>query len=151
MNVIRNPTVDPMWDDLGLTSTDFRPHWNGNLVNVFSGILPSPTKAETQDRAIRYSREIAAWLVNHRDEFGAEDRFQLIVFFPLSVRRYGRQIVKIPGDMDAMIKIANGSSEVALRPMWDHGLFQETSTAANRSQPVGPQANGTSSAAGSGG
>lgn len=111
-----------------MTFTDFRPHWNGNLVNVFTGIIPAATRAETEGQARHCSRQMALWISKNRDEFGAEDRFQLIVFFPLSVRKYGRQIVKLTGDLAAVGKIADGTTGIELRPKWDHTLFQITNS-----------------------
>jgi hypothetical protein len=80
--------------DGGLERCDFRPHFDGFVVNAWSAMLPLQTEAATRESALRLLAEIAQWLQAHAGTFGAGDRLQLIVGFPDSVKRACRQIFK---------------------------------------------------------
>ena len=77
-----------------LTSCDFRPHFNGNLIDAWSPVTPQADAFATWDQAIHLLEQIADWLRAHADEFGDGDRIQLIVGFDASVKKEGRQIFK---------------------------------------------------------
>ena len=123
MKAIRNPESDPEWDTIGITSTDFRPHWEGDIVNVYSCVYPNQTKSETEQLLITRTREMAAWVLAHQGEFGLGDRFQLILGWPKSIKLTGRQIIKEQGDRKILAKIADGTSPIFLYPGWDDGVF----------------------------
>lgn len=118
--VIDDLKDDPLWPNCGIRRTDFRPNFAGDLVNIYSTILPLETEDQTASRFIEISREMAAWVLNHRDKFGAEDRFQLIVGWPLSVHQGGRQVVKTGGTYSP---IASGAEEVILLRGWSNTVF----------------------------
>jgi hypothetical protein len=128
MIAVRNPKTDPEWDTIGIRCTDFRPQFDGDLVNVFSCIVPAPTRSEFEQLFVRYTREMASWVLAHKAEFGRGDRFQLILGLPESVRRVGRQIIKTGGDYNELAKIADGTMPVVPFPRWDIGIFDEKST-----------------------
>jgi hypothetical protein len=139
MKVVRNPKSDPEWDVIGIACTDFHPHWDGDLVNVWSCMSPAATRAETESLLVDRTREMASWILNHRSEFGPGDKFQLILGWPESIRKTGRQIIKAGGDYDALARIVSGVEPVVTRPGWDKSIFEETtaepSSGANAASP----------------
>ena len=74
---------------------DFRPHWNGFLVNLSVTILPGVNEEETRRSIFRVLRDLVRFVFGHQVKFGAEDKVQLIVGWDESVRTTGRQIVKM--------------------------------------------------------
>jgi hypothetical protein len=80
--------------DGGLSRCDFRPHFDGYVVNAYSAMLPVRDVASTWEAALVLLAEISAWLQAHAGAFGAGDRIQLVVGFPESVKRDTRQIFK---------------------------------------------------------
>lgn len=78
----------------GLERCDFRPHFDGYVVNAWCAMLPLHGEAQTREAALALLTEIAAWLRANAATFGVGDRLQLIVGFPESVKHAGRQIFK---------------------------------------------------------
>ncbi len=97
---IREPSSEeePEWDSFGIKATDFRPHWDGHLVNVFSTITPQKDIAQTERFAVSCARQLADWVVSHRSKFAPGDRFQIIIGWPKSIRMTARQIIKAGGN-----------------------------------------------------
>jgi hypothetical protein len=125
MKAVREPKTDPDWDMIGIRSTDFRPHFDGDLVNVWSCIHPAKTRLETEGLLAVCIREMAAWILAHRAEFGRSDRFQLILAWPTTVRQTGRQIIKTGGDYEVLARIADGTEPVVPYQRWDWKVFDE--------------------------
>jgi len=128
MKVVRDPKDEPMWDTVGISSCDFRPHYNGDLVNLYSFIVPEQTIEKTQVILSKYAREIARWVILRHKEFSSGDRFQIVLGWPKSVRKTGRQIVKTGGDLETLIKIVDETIPVIPRPGWTLDIFDEGST-----------------------
>ena len=115
MNAVRDPTDDPQWDTIGVAACDFRPHFNGDMVNVWSCVSPEPTAAATALMLEQRTRIIAQWILDHREEFGEEDQFQIILGWPESLRDTSRQKVKMSGGISLIAEIADGNSPVYTR------------------------------------
>jgi len=125
MTPIREPSAEeePEWDSFGINATDFRPHWDGNLINVFSTIKPQQDMAQTERFAIGCARQLAGWVVSHRSQFAPGDRFQIIIGWPKSIRATARQIIKAGGNYDDLNGIASGTSEIAMHGNWTESVF----------------------------
>ncbi|MBN9517354.1 hypothetical protein J0H58_02370 [bacterium] len=76
------------------TSCDFRPHIDGHGHNAWVGILPAESLAETRRLAYNWLAEMVDALRPLRPLFGPQDRIQLAVGFPQSVRAINCQILK---------------------------------------------------------
>lgn len=116
---------EPIWDEFGIERCDFRRHWNGDLVNLFSVVGPKGSEFDTECFMKGCARSLARWIIDHRDQFGTEDRFQLVVGWPKSVREYARQTIKIGGTFEDIRRIADGVLEVPMRRGWSAGLFTQ--------------------------
>ena len=80
--------------DGGLNRCDFRPQFDGFLVNAHSAMFPRGDASATRVAALKLLAEIAHWLKAHSDAFNVGDQLQLIVGFPESVKPSCRQIFK---------------------------------------------------------
>ena len=78
----------------GLTWCDFRPHFDGFLVNAWCAIAPLADEVETRAEALDTLTQIALWLRANAASFETGDMIQLIVGFPESVKTSSRQIFK---------------------------------------------------------
>jgi len=119
------PGTELEWDSFTIIRADFRSHWNGDLVNLFTLIQPGRTISETAAQAADCTRQIAGWVLANRERFGAEDRFQIVVGWPLSVRKIRRQIVKTGGTYEDIEAISSQRRSVPLREGWITGIFAE--------------------------
>lgn len=108
-------------------SCDFRPHFDGDLINLFTGIVPKLTRPETELQFKEVALEIAVWVLEHRKRFSPGDRFQIIVGWPLDVRSSGRQVVKTGGTFDEVKRLVEEPSLIALRDGWDTTIFDTES------------------------
>ena len=117
------PGTDLYWDSFTIIRTDFHRHWNGDLVSLSTLIQPARTASETAAVAANCTQQIAGWVVTNWDKFGPEDRFQIVVGWPLSVRKIRRQIVKIDGTFKDMEDISSQRRPVLLREGWSTGIF----------------------------
>ena len=115
MRIVRDIKDDPLWDDVGISVTDFRPHFDGDLVSLTSCVSPASTLDETVRQFIWISREIAQWFIDNRQSFGPGDHAQIVVGWPLSIRRIGRQVVTFGGELSTIQAIADGSIDVPVR------------------------------------
>lgn len=137
MRTIREPNAEPMWDMVGVSSCDFRPHFGGNLINLFSCVTPEHTAHETETVLADHTREIARWLLSHRKEFSPGDRFQIILGWPRFIRQTARQIIKTGGDFEAVSRIADGTTRVIPQPEWSRGVFEEKISEPGQEGPGG--------------
>lgn len=118
----------PLWDSFSTSACDFRPHWDGDLVNVFTTIRPQGGIDDTKRLATTCARELANWIIENRQEFGKEDRFQIIIGWPKDVSQTGRQIIKTGGDYTALEAIASGSTEIRMHGNWTATVFNTTNS-----------------------
>ena len=51
--------------DGGLDWCDFRPHFDGYVVNAYSAMLPTQDESSTREAALVHLGEIASWLQQH--------------------------------------------------------------------------------------
>src|SRR4030095_3096477 len=124
----QSPDEEPEWDSFSISATDFRPLWDGNLVNVFTTIRPLADAGETQTFAMECARHLAAWILTERSRFGAGDRFQIIIGWPKDVRATGRQIIKAGGNFSQLREIASGATAVSMRGNWTSTVFPNTNS-----------------------
>lgn len=126
MMTISDPKDEPMWDTVAISACDFRPHCDGDLINLSSCITPGRTAQETERRLEDHTREIARWILAHHKDFSSGDRFQIILGWPKSLRRTGREVIKTGGDWGAISKIADGTTTITPRAGWAKNIFGET-------------------------
>ena len=129
MNAIETTGTDiePAWDSFGINRGDFRPHWDGDLVNLFSTVEPLDSEPATEGLMMDCAKSIANWVTTHRDRFGKEDRFQIIGGWPKTVREAGRQAIKTGGTFEALQKIARGEQPIEMIRGWSNGIFHSKS------------------------
>ncbi len=125
MKVIKDFKGDPIWDTVRQSSCDFRPTFDGDLVNLATCLAPKATVKETEDVLAACARQVASWVMAHRNQFGSGDRFQIIVGWPETVAKFNRQAVKTGGVFDAIAGIADGTREVFFMPGWSKQIFGE--------------------------
>ena len=116
---------EPIWHRVGIHGCDFRPHFDGDLHNLFTTIYPLESECETADFIRHCAKEIAGWILASQNQFGDQDRFQIIVGWPLDVRRSGRQVVKTGGDIDAIRQIYNNPLLIEFRSAWAENIFPQ--------------------------
>jgi hypothetical protein len=125
MKVTKDFKGDPVWDTVRQSSCDFRPSFDGDLVNLATCIAPKATVKETEDALAGCARQIASWVLTHRKLFAFGDRFQITVGWPESVAKFNRQVVKTGGDFEALAGIVEGTREVFFMPGWSKQIFGE--------------------------
>ena len=125
MKVITDYKGDPMWDTVSQSSCDFRPHFDGNLINLSSCITPKSSIDETETIFIQCAQNIAKWVLENKNQFSPGDRFQIVVGWPTSTREYDRQVVKIGGDIEEISDIAKGCTNITLRDGWTELVFDK--------------------------
>jgi hypothetical protein len=79
--------------------------------------------SETQAFAADCTQQIAGWVLGNREKFGPDDRFQIVVAWPLSVRKTRRQIIKTGGTYSDLEDISSQRRPVPLREGWSAGIF----------------------------
>ncbi len=117
--------IETEWDSFGISRCDFRPHWNGDMVNLFSVVDMRDDESTTEQFMKDCARAIASWVGDHKSHFGTEDRFQIIIGWPKSVRTTGRQTIKTGGTFDDVSFIASGHAEIEMRRGWSLGIFTQ--------------------------
>ena len=120
----KDEPIEPAWDSFGIRRTDFRPHFDGDYVNVFSTIEPKSSEESTGEFMQDCARKLAAWVLANRDRFGEGDRFQIIVGWPESVRESNRQVIKTGGTYEELQQIVAEQKPVELRRSWSVGIFE---------------------------
>jgi len=118
-----HPGKEREWDRVTITRTNFRPHFNGDLVNLATLIHPRGTLSVTNSLVEQCTVLIAGWVLVNRDRFGPEDRFQIIVGLPRSIREVSRQIVKTGGTYHELAEILARHRPVPLNEGWHLGIF----------------------------
>jgi hypothetical protein len=121
----RNDETEPVWDNVGISGCDFRPHFAGDLHNVFTTVYPLNSKAESEQLFRFIAQEIAEWVLANRRRFGTHDRFQIIVGWPLDVRPTGRQVIKTGGDFATIERLLNNVDLIQVRSGWSKKVFAE--------------------------
>ena len=121
--------VEAAWDSFGISRCDFRPQWDGDLVNLFSVVDRRDDESATERFMKDCARSIAGWVGEHKEKFGTEDRFQIIIGWPKSVRRTGRQTIKTGGTFHDLELLADGTLGIEMRRGWSSGVFTENSQA----------------------
>jgi hypothetical protein len=117
------PGTEREWDSVTIVRADFRRHWKGDFVNLFTLIRPGQTITDTMAFVVDCTRQIAGWVLANRERFRPEDRFQIVVAWPLSVRKIRRQIVKTGGTYGDIEEISSQRRPVSLREGWSTGIF----------------------------
>lgn len=112
---------------------DFRPTFEGYLVNLAVEIGRSETRDATLTDAWRQFRRMLNWTLRHKQQFAVGDKIQIIVGWTLDVRKTGREILKggidisaldhVPKDMTFKEFTEMGGSGCEL-PGWDLGVFK---------------------------
>ena len=119
--------------DSSFSGCDFHSHFDGWLYNASRLVEPLPTKDAQVTLVWNHSCEMAKWLLIRRHLFGPGDRFQLVVGWPLHVRRTSRQIVKFGGGWEELMRIANTENIEGYEKMlgrtifllgWDRAIFE---------------------------
>lgn len=78
----------------GVEGTDFRPHWDGFLVNCFVTIHPLQNQRATMNHIYSELGAMIRFVAEHVSLFARRDRVQFIVAWDESVQTTGRQILK---------------------------------------------------------
>lgn len=117
-----NPEEEPLWDSFCVSKCDFRPHWNGVLVNLFTTLHPFESEVQTETNMKACASKIAQWVLDNKPKFSAEDRFQIIVKWPLSVRKSARQTIKVGGSYEDILLLANGEN-IEMMKSWSEEVF----------------------------
>lgn len=117
--------IEVEWDSFGISRCDFRPQWEGDLVNLFSVVGIREDESSTERFMKHCARAIAGWVVEHKSQFGPEDRFQIIIGWPKSIRDTARQTIKTGGTYNDLVSIAFGETDIEMRPLWSLNVFKQ--------------------------
>ena len=115
--------IEADWDSFVISRCDFRPQWEGDLINLFTVVDLQGSEAETEAFMISCARSISQWVVEHKDQFGAEDRYQIVIGWPKTVRRTGRQTIKTGGTLKHLKSLVDGTIEIEMRRGWTYSVF----------------------------
>jgi len=108
-----------------LEGCDFRPHFDGYLINVAKTVHPLATREKTKELLWEAIREITTWVVQNRSRFSPEDRFQLFCGWAEGVRPCGRQLLKWGGVRDDLDEILSlNSLDEFLERTGEHSRFR---------------------------
>ena len=116
-------TTEPVWDAVALRGCDFRPHFDGNLYNLFTAVYPLKSKDETETKFIEIAHTITGWILENRSRFSDGDRFQIVVGWPLDVRATGRQCIKTGGTFSDLQQLWDYDKLFTLRDGWHNTIF----------------------------
>ena len=123
MRISETQNKEPLWDEVIFYRTDFRPNFEGDFVNFATCIEPRRSIAETEELVRSCFTSIANWIIEHRDQFGDGDRFQIIIAWPKSIRETGRHIAKSGGTWDDLSKITDEISNLRFLGGWSSGVI----------------------------
>ncbi|MDB9741241.1 hypothetical protein OAB00_00145 [Akkermansiaceae bacterium] len=112
------------WDHFGITRHDFSSHWNGDLVNLCTAIKPQSTILETEIYVIDSAKSIAEWVLNNQDLFKPQDRYQIIIEWPLSIRETSRHIIKTGGTLSQLKDLVLGNLNIKFYPSWHKEIIK---------------------------
>ena len=129
--------IEAAWDSFGISRCDFRPQWDGDLVNLFSTVDMQEDESTTEQFMKDCVRAIAAWVGEHKDQFRAEDRFQIIIGWPTMVRTTGRQTIKTGGTYHELKCLADSITEIQMRRGWSDGVFTPNNQANKSCEATG--------------
>lgn len=132
--------IEADWDSFGISRCDFCSQWNGDLVNLFSVVDTHEDESATERFMKDCARSIAEWVVEHKEQFGAEDRFQIIIGWPTTVRTTGRQTIKTGGTYHDLKSLADGVAEIQMRRGWSDGVFNKNNQANKPCEATGDNA-----------
>jgi hypothetical protein len=121
MNAVFDPPSEPYWPSVGIRKTDFRPHFDGDLINLYSVVSPQSALLDSEKLFLEATRAIAQWILQHKNEFGLHDRFQIILGWPSDIRHSSRQVIKTGGDYIDIRNISE-SMTVSFRKGWSLGI-----------------------------
>lgn len=116
---------EPKWDFFSTSGCDFRPHWDGNLINVFTTIRSLADLETTQAFAIECARQLASWVLSERHQFGVGDKFQIIIGWSKDARPSSRQILKTGGDYTQLAAIVSSNAPVNMHGDWTTSVFAD--------------------------
>lgn len=116
-------SIEVEWDTFGISRVDFSSSWDGDLVNLYTVVYPQATEAETEELMRSCALQIARWILDNRSRFGSNDRFQIIIGWPLHVRKTGRQTIKTGGSDTELQGLVDGEISIVMRRAWSKGVF----------------------------
>lgn len=122
---IINGQEEVIWDTVCWYAIDFRPHFNGDLINISSCVHPLENVEKTKEFMINCFIEIAKWILENKKMFSPEDKFQIIIGWPLSIRNGARQVIKMCEGFDNIPKFINGDIPIEFRRGWDTNVFKK--------------------------
>jgi hypothetical protein len=117
------PGAELEWDRVTLVRIVLGAGTGRYGVSFCTLIRPDRTAAETSEFARDCTRQIASLVLAHPERFGTDDRFQIVLAWPSSIRETRRQIIKIGGHYRDIEEIASQQRPVRLREGWDTGIF----------------------------
>lgn len=120
-----NDNTEPVWDTVGITGCDFRPHFDGHLHNVFTTVYPLNSKHESERLFRTIAGKMAEWVFGNRKRFWRYDRFQIIVSWPLDVRPTERQVIKTGGDFATIERLLGNQDLIQVRDGWARSVFSD--------------------------
>jgi hypothetical protein len=127
LEINRSEEVEPAWDSFGIKRTDFRPQFDGDLVNVFSTVQPQLSKEATETYTLECAKMLVEWILKNRDRFGKKDRFLIIIGWSKSIRETNRHIIKTGGTYMELQHILDGKIDIEFRRQWSNLIFDEAS------------------------
>ncbi|BDS05381.1 hypothetical protein NT6N_04210 [Oceaniferula spumae] len=119
------PDEEITWEGFGIHRTSFRPQWDGDLVNLFTVIHPQESEATTESFVKSCITDLAQWIIQNQNRFSAEDRYQIIVGWPTTIRETGRHIAKAGGTLSELSELVSGEIEPRFLPSWSGGIFSK--------------------------
>ncbi|QDT94829.1 hypothetical protein [Gimesia aquarii] len=121
----RDDKTEPIWSNVGLHRCDFRPHFDGDLLNFFTTTYPLDSIKETASLFKGIALKTAKWILENRNHFSSGDCFQIIVGWPLDVRPTGRQVIKTGGTFEDIHRLVDNRDLITIRDGWDTDVFDE--------------------------
>ena len=112
---------------------DFRPTFDGYLVNLAIEIGRSANREATLANAWHQFREMLTWTLQNKDRFGSGDKVQIVVAWTETVRKTCRQILKGGIAVASLSRVPPSLTFAELHKMggfgaelpgWDKGVFK---------------------------
>ena len=117
IEINRSKEIEPAWDSFGIKRTDFRPEFNGDLVNIFSTVQPQSSKEKTELYIVECTKILVEWILKNKDRFCKEDRFLVIIGWSKAVRETNRHIIKTGGTYKELQHISDGKVSHQSQPL----------------------------------
>lgn len=102
---------------------DFRPHFDGHLLNLAVLTSERSSKDSTIDTALRLFTDIMNLLFEQRHQLYAHDKCQVVVGWSESVKKTNRQIIKGVIEVQHMAYIDSPLNEQKWHELGGKGLF----------------------------